>query len=79
MYLRESGLNPLPQLLDILKEDTRLFLSNEILTSLGTIFFAGGVVAETFEDVINILKYIEEWYGIWKLETIDNKQYLIRE
>jgi len=78
MRLEESVLNPLHTILKLLEEIEEIPLTRDSLTNLGNIFKTGGVVAENYHEVIKIIQLIEEWYGIWKINTVGTKYYLIR-
>lgn len=69
MRLTDSDYNPLKDLLNIIPDNVGLTINNTTLALIGAILAKGGVILETYEEVILTLHLIAKEYKIIELES----------
>lgn len=77
MRLEQSKLNPLGEFLLSIPDDG-IVLSRENLETLGRVFQHGGLVAESHNEVLDLLYSFSEWYKLTSIEKVDN-YYILRK
>lgn len=77
MRLETSDINPLSTILNLIP-DQGLELTREHITNIGNIIKTGGVVAESYKEVVDMLFLIETWYNLWNIKFIDKSYKLFK-
>lgn len=75
MRLSDSTYNPLPALFEIIGE-AGIPITRSTITSIAKLFNAGGVVAETEKELLVLINFFIESYGLLEIVIIDNIHYL---
>ena len=75
MRIEFSELNPLISFFQLIPE-TGLQLSRDNLEKIGNLLKTGGIIAETYKEVIGLLIQFEEWYGMITIKDEDGKYFL---
>ena len=77
MRLEESTFNPLAVFFGSIPE-SGLTLDRSSLEAIGKLFQLGGIVAETYREVAEILVQFQEWYGMITIEA-ENGKHILRK
>lgn len=77
MRLETSDINPLSTILNLIP-DQGLELTREHIINIGNIIKTGGVVAESYKEVVDMLFLIETWYNLWNIKFIDKSYKLFK-
>jgi hypothetical protein len=75
MLFKDTALNPLPALFELIGEGG-IVITTKTIPSIAKVLNTGGIIAETEKELITILHLFIEWYGLLEIVVIDNIHYL---
>jgi hypothetical protein len=75
MRLETSTINPLATFLGSIPE-SGLLLDRNNLEKIGKVFQTGGIIAETYKEVAELIVQFQEWYGMISIDQVDGKHIL---
>lgn len=78
MRIETPSFNPLVKFFELIPEEG-IKLTRDNLERIGSLFNTGGIIAETYREVIVILLQFQEWYGLISVNTDENGSYILRK